>query len=231
MKRSAVREHVIAGVVWIKVMATGGNMTPRTNTFAPQFTVQELRACIDEAHRLRRKVTAHAHGSEGIRVATEAGVDMIEHCSFTSPDGYDYEPADGARIAAAEIGVSPTVSIGYLRWPDDGRRERRAEIMRDMLAQHCNVLMSTDCGIPGVPHEALGAAIKVLADMSGLEPVEALRLATSRSAELLGLPDRGVIAPGRLADLLVVDGDPTQGLAALERVRYVFKGGELVFAA
>ena len=100
-----------------------------------------------------------------------------------------------------------------------------------MIAQGCNVLMSTDCGIPGVPHEALGSAIKVLADMSGLRPVQALRLATSRTAELLGLADRGVIAPGRLADLLVVDGDPTQDLAALERVRYVFKGGELVFAA
>lgn len=229
--RIAVREHVKAGVDWIKVMATGGNMTPRTNTFAPQFTVAELRACIDEAHRLRRKVTAHAHGSEGVRVATEAGVDMIEHCSFTAPGGYDYEPADGARIAAAQIGVSPTISIGYLRWPDDGLRRRRAEIVRDMLAQGCNVLMSTDCGIPGVPHEALGAALKVFSDMAGVRPVEALRLVTSRSAELLGLPDRGLIAPGRLADLLVVDGDPTQELSALERVRYVFKGGELVFAA
>ena len=67
--------------------------------------------------------------------------------------------------------------------------------------------------------------------MASLRPVAALRLATSRSAELLGLPDCGVIAPGRLADLLVVDGDPTQDLTALERVRYVFKGGELVFAA
>ncbi len=229
--RKAVREHVKAGVDWIKVMATGGNMTPRTNTFAPQYTAAELRACIDEAHRLRRKVTAHAHGSEGIRVATEAGVDMIEHCSFTKHGGYDYNPEDGAHIAAAKIGVSPTVSIGYLRWPDDGLRKRRAEVMRDLLAQGCNVLMSTDCGIPGVPHEALGAAIKVLADMAGLKPVEALRLATSRSAELLDLPDRGVIAQGRLADLLVVEGDPTQDLSALERVRYVFKGGELAFAA
>ena len=229
--RKAVREHVKAGVDWIKVMATGGNMTPRTNTFAPQFTVPELRACIEEAHRLRRKVTAHAHGSAGIRLATEAGIDMIEHCSFTTHGGYDYEPADGARIAAAEISVSPTISIGYLRWPDDGLRQRRAEITRDMLAQGCNVLMSTDCGIPGVPHEALGAAIKVLADMSGMAPVEALRLATSTSARLLDLPDRGVIAPGRVADLLIVDGDPTQNLRALERVRYVFKGGELVFAA
>ncbi|MBA4181441.1 MAG: amidohydrolase [Anaerolinea sp.] len=228
--RKAVREHVKAGVDWIKVMATGGNMTPRTNTFAPQFTVAELQACIEEAHRLRRRVTAHAHGSAGVRAAIEAGVDMIEHCSFTKPGGHEYDPTDALRIAAKGIVVSPTVSVGYLRWPDDGLRERRAEILRDILDHGCDVLMSTDCGIPGVPHEALGAAIRVLADMAGLTPVEALKLATSTSARLLGLADRGTIEEGKLADLLVVDGDPLTDLTALDRVRYVFKGGEVVFA-
>lgn len=228
--RKAVREHVKAGVDWIKVMASGGNMTPRTNTFAPQFTVDELRACIEEAHRLRRRVTAHAHGSAGVRTAIEAGVDMIEHCSFTSPDGYEYKSSDAKHIAAKGIAVSPTVSIGYLTWPDDGRRQRRAEIMRDILHHGCDVLMSTDCGIPGVPHEELGAAIKVFADMAHLTPVNALRLATGTSAELLGLADRGVIREGKLADLLVVEGDPLTDLTALQRVRCVFKSGELVFA-
>jgi len=228
--RKAVREHVKAGVDWIKVMASGGNMTPRTNTFAPQFTIDELRACIEEAHRLRRKVTAHAHGSAGVRTAIEAGVDMIEHCSFTKPGGYEYESSDAKHITSKGIVVSPTVSIGYLRWPDDGLRQRRAEIMRDILHHECDVLMSTDCGIPGVPHEALGAAIKVFADMSRLQPVDALRLATGTSAELLDLDDRGVIQIGKLADLVVVEGDPLTDLTALQQVRCVFKGGELVFA-
>ncbi len=228
--RKQVREHVKAGTDWIKVMATGGNMTPRTNTFAPQFTVDELRACIEEAHRLRRKVAAHAHGIEGIRVATEAGVDCIEHCSFTTPGGYEFDQALIDQIAAKGILVSPTISIGFRNWPDDGRREQRGQVLKALLDSGCKVLMSTDCGIPGVPHEALSGGMEVLQELTGYAPVDILRLATSRSAELLELPDRGVIEPGRLADLLVVEGDPTRDLAALGRARYVFKGGEMVFA-
>jgi len=228
--RRAVRERVKAGVDWIKVMATGGNMTPRTNTFAPQFTLDELRACIEEARRLRRPVAAHAHGIEGIRLAVEAGVDAIEHCSFTTPEGYDHDPALIRRIADAGILVSPTVSIGYRRWPDDGRREARAAILRDQVGSGCRIVMSTDCGIPNVPHESLAAGLAVFSELAGTTPVETLRLATSRVAELLRLPDVGVIRAGAIADLLVVEGDPTDNLTDLERVRYVIRGGRIVHA-
>jgi imidazolonepropionase-like amidohydrolase len=229
--RKGVRERVKAGVDWIKVMATGGNMTRGTNTLAPQYTVDELRALVEEAHRLRRRVAAHCHGTAGIRVAVEAGVDMLEHCSFTGRDGIDYDPAVVSAIAAKDIAVSPTVSIGWRNWPDDGRRQQRGAILRDMFAAGCSVVMSTDCGIPGVPHEALAGGMAVLADVAGLSPVETLKLATSRSAALLGLTDRGTIEPGKRADLLVVEGDPTDDLAALDRVRYVIKAGALVFSA
>ncbi|MGB4861567.1 MAG: amidohydrolase family protein [Tepidiformaceae bacterium] len=228
--RRQVREHVKAGTDWIKVMATGGNMTPRTNTFAAQFTVDELRACIEEAHRLRRRVAAHAHGIAGIRVATEAGVDCIEHCSFTAPGGYEFDQPLIDEIAAKGILVSPTVSVGFRRWPDDGRREQRGRVLKALLDGGCRVVMSTDCGIPGVPHEALGGGMEVLQEATDYAPVEILKLATSRSAELLELPDRGAIEPGRLADLVVVEGDPTSDLSALQNVKYVIKGGEVVFA-
>ncbi len=229
--RRQVREHVKAGTDWIKVMATGGNMTPRTNTFAAQFTVDELRACIEEAHRLRRRVAAHAHGVEGIRVATEAGVDCIEHCSFTTPGGYEFDEELIKQIAAKGILVSPTVSIGFRNWPDDGRKEQRGRVLKALLDGGCKVLMSTDCGIPGVPHEALGGGMEVLQEATGYAPVEVLKLATSRSAELLELKDRGVIEPGRLADVVVVEGDPTKDLRALQRVKHVIKGGEIVYSA
>ncbi len=88
--------------------------------------------------------------------------------------------------------------------------------------------MSTDCGIPGVPHEALAGGIEVLAEMVQLPPVEALKLATSGSAELLGLDDRGRLEAGLRADLLVVAGDPITDLGALQRVRCVVLGGEPV---
>jgi imidazolonepropionase-like amidohydrolase len=226
--RRAVREHLKAGVDWIKVMATGGNMTPRTNTLAPQYTVDELAAIVAEAHRVRRRVTAHAHGIEGIRVCVAARVDMIEHCSFSTPGGMELDPALIAEIAVAGIIVSPTVSIGFRNWPDDGRKQRRAEILQELFRANCQVIMSTDCGIPGVPHEALGGALEVITEAARLTPVQALRLATSRSASLLELHDRGTIEPGQAADLLVVEGDPTVDLTALNNVRYVFKGGALM---
>ena len=226
--RRQVREHIKVDVDWIKIMASGGNMTPRTNTFAPQFSVDELRAAIEETHRLRRRITAHAHGTAGIATAVEAGVDMVEHCSFTAPGGYEFDPAVADAIAAKGIVVSPTTSVGYRNWPDDGRKQRRAEIMRELFARGCTVIMSTDCGIPGVPHNALAGGIEVLAEMSGLSPVAALRLATSTSADILGLPDRGAIEPGKAADLLVVEGDPTEKLSDLSRVRHVLRDGALV---
>ncbi|MGE0601838.1 MAG: amidohydrolase family protein [Dehalococcoidia bacterium] len=229
--RRQVREHVKAGTDWIKVMATGGNMTPRTNTFEAQFTVDELRACIEEAHRLRRRVAAHAHGIEGIRVATEAGVDCIEHCSFTTPGGYEFDEDLIGKIAAKGILVSPTVSVGFRNWPDDGRKEQRGRVLKALLDGGCRVLMSTDCGIPNVPHEALGGGMEVLQEATGYPAVEILKLATSRSAELLELKDRGVLAPGRLADVLVVEGDPTRDLGALQHVKHVIKGGEIVYSA
>lgn len=226
--RKAVRARVKAGCDWIKVMATGGNMTRGTNTFEAQYSVEELAAVVEEAHRLRRRVAAHCHGVPGIRNAIEAGVDTLEHCSFTTPAGVERDDALIEKAAARGIAISPTTSIGYRLWTDDGLKAARAALMRAFFAAGAPVLMSTDCGIPNVPHEALAAGMEVLAELGGRTPVEVLRLATSRSAELLGLDDRGVLAPGRLADIVVVEGDPTRDLAALRRVRYVIKGGEVV---
>ena len=227
--RKAVRERVKAGADWIKVMATGGNMTRGTNTLAAQYTIDELRAVVDEARRLKRRVAAHCHGTEGIRVAVEAGVDTLEHCSFTGQGVVDYDPAVTATIVDRGTVVSPTVSVGWRRWPDDGLRQRRGEVLRDMFAQGARFVMSTDCGIPGVPHDALAGGMEVLTEITGLSPVDTLKLATSTSAAELGLTDRGAIALGLLADLVVIDGDPTAGLAALGRVRLVMKGGKVVY--
>jgi len=223
--RTAVREHVKAGVDWIKVMATGGNMTPRTYPTSAQYTVEELAAVVDEAHRLRRKVAAHAHGVPGIRAAALAGVDTVEHCSFTTPGGIALDTEVSALLKAHDVAISPTVSVGFRRWPDDGRRENRAAAIRDMLARGCRFLASTDCGIPGVPHDELWGGMQVMSELAQITPVDVLRMATSGSAAILGLKDRGIIAPGKRADLLVVEGDPAADLTALSRVPAVFKAG------
>ncbi|MFN0095417.1 MAG: amidohydrolase family protein [Dehalococcoidia bacterium] len=226
--RKAVREHVKAGVDWIKVMATGGNMTRGTNTYAAQYSVEELAACVEEAHRLRRRVAAHCHGTEGIRVAVAAGVDSIEHCTFSSPEGIDFDEGLMAEIAEKRIAVSPTVSIGYRLWPDDGLRQRRAAVLSAIAASGAPLIMSTDCGIPRVPHEALAGGMQVLAELAGLAPVDVLRLATSEAAHNLGLRDRGTVAPGQRADLIAVEGDPATDLRALERVRFVMAAGKVI---
>jgi imidazolonepropionase-like amidohydrolase len=180
---------------------------------------------------LRRRVTAHAHGSVGIAVATEAGVDMIEHCSFTTPGGIDFDGAVADAIVAKGIVVSPTVSVGYRNWTDDGMKKRRKQVMQGLFERNCQVMMSTDCGIPGVPHAALAGGMEVIAELGDLSPVDTLKLATSNSATILGLKDRGTLEAGKAADIVVVEGDPTTDLGALRRVRYVLRDGEIVFGA
>ena len=226
--RVAVRTLVKAGVDWIKVMASGGNMTPGSNPYRAQYSIAELTAVVEEAHRLGRRVAAHCHGVEGIRVAVAAGCDTLEHCSFQTPDGATPDDAVIAEIAARGLVVSPTITSAFGQTLGSPRWERRAELLRRIFAAGCRVLMSTDCGIPNTPHAGLAGAIQSLAAAAGLSPVAMLCLATSRSAELLGLDDRGVIAAGRRADLLIVEGDPTVDLAALERVRAVIARGRIV---
>jgi imidazolonepropionase-like amidohydrolase len=227
----AVRERKKAGVDWIKVMASGGNMTPGTNVFAAQYSVEELRAIVTEAHRLGLKVTAHAHGVEGIKAAVATPVDMIEHCSFQTPEGSVKDEAVIEEIARAGIAVSPTITSGFVTFRGQPRWAMRAELTRALIAAGCDVLMSTDCGIPNAPHENLAQAMAVVCELSGLSPVETMKLATSTSARLLDLPDRGTIEAGKRADLLVVEGDPTEDVEALQRVRAVVAGGELAYLA
>ena len=227
----AVRERKKAGVDWIKVMASGGNMTPGTNPLAAQFSVEELRAIVAEAHRLEMQVTAHAHGVEGIKVAVEAPVDMIEHCSFQTLEGPVKEDAVILDIARQGIKVSPTIHRGFGKFRGEARWAMRAELTKALLGAGCKLLMSTDSGIPGAPHEDLAQALAVMQELGGLSAVETMKLATSTAAKHLDLPDRGTIGPGQRADLLVVEGDPTQDLEALQRVRAVVSGGVLVYRA
>jgi imidazolonepropionase-like amidohydrolase len=227
--RIAVRERHRAGVDWIKVMASGGNMTPGTNPFAPQFTVAELAAIVEEAHRLSLRVTAHAHGVEGIRVAVAADVDGIEHCSFQTERGSVKDQALVDEIARRGIVVSPTIVGGLAAAEGTERWDLRADLVRSLWDAGAHMVMSTDCGIPNTPHEDLAFSMELMHRLSGRTPVEVLRLATSTSAELLGLPDRGVVEPGKRADLIAVEGDPTEDLGALRRVRLVMRAGEVVY--
>lgn len=227
--RRGVREHVKRRCDVIKVMATGGHMTPGTNPLAPQFTVQELRAAVEEAHRLEKRLTAHAHATVGIELAVAAGVDGIEHCSFQAGDAIVAPQALIEAIAAAGIAAAltigrapggPAVSPQFER-----QREERRRTVGRMHAAGVKLIVGTDAGIRGVPHDSGVWAIRAFAD-AGLSHYDALRCATAVAADGLGIaPRKGTIAAGKDADLVAVGGDPLADLAAIHDVRAVFRRG------
>jgi imidazolonepropionase-like amidohydrolase len=229
--RRGVREHVKRGADVIKVMATGGHMTPGTNPLAAQFTVTELRAAVEEAHRLDKRLTAHAHATVGIELAVEAGVDGIEHCSFQVGDGLHAEQSLIERIAAQQIAAAPT--IGRPPWSPsppqfEARREARFRIIERMHRAGVKLVTGTDAGIAGVPHDSATWSVRAFAQ-AGLSNVEALRTATSVAADACGVADRkGALAPGKDADMLAVAGNPLTDLDALDAVLAVFRAGRRV---
>jgi len=228
--RRGVRARVKAGVDVIKIMATGGHMTPGTNPRLPQYTVAELRAAVEEAHRLGRLITAHAHGPAGIANAIEAGVDCIEHCSFRVDRGRQPDPDLIQRIAERGIAVSPTVGSAPTTSPGVSTlAESFLPILADMHRAGVRLIGGSDAGVsPGKPHNVLPYSVAFLG-RAGLTNVEALAAATSIGAEACGIADhKGTIKPGKDADIVAVEGDPTRDLGALLNVRAVFRGGRRV---
>jgi len=224
--RRSVRAHVKAGVDVLKVMATGGHMTHGTNPGLPQYTVGEIRAAVEEAHRLDRQVTAHAHGPTGISNVVEAGVDCIEHCSFRVGGSRQPDPHLIDAIASRGIFVSPTV--GTLT-PGGPLMESFVPILSDMHRAGVRLVASTDAGIsPAKPHDVLPRGI-IFLTRAGLSNAQALMAATSVAAEACGIDQRkGTLAPGKDADLLAVGGDPLRDTNALLDVRAVYRGGVVV---
>ena len=226
--RRGVRARVKQGVDVIKVMATGGHMTRGTNPLVPQYTVAELAAAVEEAHRLGRKVTAHAHGATGIARAVEVPVDGLEHCSFQVEGGIHAEQELIERIAEQRIAVCPTVGrpAGRPSPPEfEARREARMRVLERMHAAGAVLVGGTDAGISGVPHDSLPYGVQVLADV-GLSHAQALAAATSVAAAACDLADhKGILTPGMDADVLAVGGNPLDSLAALHDVRAVFRAG------
>jgi imidazolonepropionase-like amidohydrolase len=215
-------------------MASGGQLTPGTRQELPQFTVEELRAAVDEAHRLGLPVTAHAHAAQGIRNAVEAGVDGLEHASFWSADGID-EPGDMIEVIArkrivvgATVGLVPIPGVT----PPAAVLKRMPFVMantRRMQQAGVRVVAGTDAGIaPMKPHDALRYAVPQLVNF-GMTVADVLMTVTSVAAEICGLGHRkGRIAVGYDADILAVEGDPTHDPGAIHRICAVYRTGNLI---
>lgn len=231
--RAAVREHADRGVDVIKVMATGGELTPGTFSHEVSYGMPELRALAEEAHRLGLPITAHAHASAGIANVAAAGFDMVEHCSFITADGAAIDEAVLEAIQRSGMIISAT--LGAL--PGFPVPPRIAAVLPQLMVVFSRVreagltiVCSSDAGIgPPKPHDVLPYAAAMMVEMNGYAPVEALRAVTSVAAEALRLGDRkGRLAPGFEADLLAVQGDPLIDINALRYVSAVFRAGQRV---
>ncbi|SNY28146.1 amidohydrolase family protein [Paractinoplanes atraurantiacus] len=232
--RRAVRERAERGADLVKVMTSGGVMTPGTDIRACQFSLGELRAVVDEAHRLGLPVTAHAHALAAVEQCVAAEVDGIEHCSCLTAGGMVTPPELAAAIAAAGIVVGPTLghdldALAALPPALMALAERVGVTLEQRLAQigelHAagvSFVSGVDSGInPVKRHGLLPTAIVELV-AAGVTPAAALASATSKAAEVCGLADRtGRLRAGLQADLLIVDGDPTTDITAIQATRMV----------
>ena len=232
--RAAVREHVERGVDVIKIMASGGTMTPGTRQEVAQFPAGVLRAAVQEAHLLGLVVTAHAHGTQAIRDAVDAGVDGMEHVSFWSAEGVD-EPGDLIELIA-ERGITVGATVGIRPVPGDApppavvsRLPLILENTRRLVEAGARIVAGTDAGIgQGKPHDVCRFAMPQLRDL-GMDAAQALRAVTSVAAHVCGLSDRkGRVAAGFDADLLAVDGDPLTDPEAVHRISAVYHNGRAV---
>ncbi|HEV8383847.1 MAG TPA: amidohydrolase family protein, partial [Candidatus Acidoferrales bacterium] len=229
--RRAVRIAHKYGADVIKVCATGGVLSLTDAVDTPQLTQAELDALVDEAHALRLKVAAHAHGAEGARRAIRAGVDSIEHGTFLDDEALDLMKSRGTVLIPtmmAAQGLRERLQTPNA-FPPAIEVKARAAIaaldatIRKAIAKGVKIGFGTDAVV--YPHGRNAEEFHQLVD-HGMKPVEALRAGMSVDAELLGIADRvGTLETGKFADVIAVPGDPLRDIRVTEKVFFVMKEG------
>jgi imidazolonepropionase-like amidohydrolase len=237
--RRGVRTLVKHGVDCIKLMGSGGNATPGSNPEAAQYDAAGFRAVADDAHRLGKKVAAHVHGVGAIRMAVDAGIDTLEHVPFRAHGGIEYDPRIVDDIVRRDLIVSLAMPATWYRLRAEDMREARShpghlwearyDTIRRMRAAGVKLVVSSDAGSTGTRIDELALLMEFLVKGVQLPAADVLYGATGLAAEALGLADRlGTLEPGKLADLVVVDGDPLADISALQCIHTVVKGGEVL---
>jgi imidazolonepropionase-like amidohydrolase len=228
-----VRQVIKYGADLIKICATGGVLSHGDNPQASAYTQEELKAIVTDAHRLGRKVAAHAHGAQGILWASQAGVDSIEHGSYIDDAAIAEMKKNGTYLvptlyladwflANAERLHVPVELIGKGKEVMSVARKNEAHA----FASGVKVAFGTDAAV--YPHGLNAHEFAVMVKL-GLTPLQSIQAATINAADLLGWSDKiGAIEAGKWADIIAVDGDPLQDVTTLERVKFVMKGGEVV---
>lgn len=222
--RAAVRLACREGSDLIKIMASGGISTAGSTVLAPEFTDAELAAVMDEAHRRGRKVAAHGHGGPGVAAAVRAGVDSIEHGLFLTMEDVALMVTHGTYLvvtAGSFYVIRDDPAVPQFQKDKVGSAiDAHREMLSRTVGSGLKIAVGTDEN-----HGKLWFEIQLLHEV-GYEPLAAIAAATSAAADLLGLADRiGTIEPGKVADVIQVDGDPLSDLTRLKDVRAVLKGG------
>lgn len=228
--RAAVRERSRRGCEVVKVMASGGHLTPGSNPHLSQYTLDELRLVADEAHQLGLLAAAHAHGSGAIADAVDAGFDTIEHVTFFTEAGVRADPRTIERIVQRQVVVSATLGMVEGKGgPPPAVAAHVGTIKANLSALHragARIVVGSDAGVgPAKPHGVLPHGVCALTEI-GMTNAEALRAVTTVAADACGLAGRkGRIVPGADADLIVVGGNPLSDIRAIHAVRAVLRSG------
>jgi imidazolonepropionase-like amidohydrolase len=226
-----VRYQIKYGATVIKTCATGGVLSEGDAVGATQYTFEELKAMVDEATKLERKVAAHAHGTEGIKLAVRAGVASIEHGSFLDEEGARMMVERGTylvpTLSAAEA-VERAAKNGVLK----GLRAEKAlaaaasvrRAIKIAVANKVLIAFGTDAGV--IPHGTNAREFFLLVDWGGMTNMEAIQAGTLSAAKLLGWDKNlGSLTAGKWADIVAVKGDPLKDIHAMEKVSFVMKNG------
>ena len=230
--RKKVRENIKYGADVIKLLATAGVLSEEESVGAPQYTLEEMKAIVDEAHLWGKRVAAHAHGTEGIKLAIRAGVTSIEHASFIDDEGIALAKEHGTWLVPDIYNDDYILAeYGRIGFPEKilakerlvGRTQR--ENFTKAVKAGCKIAYGTDAGV--YPHGWNGKQFFHMVKW-GMTPMQAVQSATTVAADLLGWKDKvGQLAPGSYADLVAVKGDPLADVTVLEHVDFVMKGGEI----
>jgi imidazolonepropionase-like amidohydrolase len=228
--RKAAREQLDHGADWIKVYMTHRSWTDKRGNLVsqPTMTVEELRAIVDEAHGWQKKVACHAYNGIGLQRALDGGCDSIEH-------GLDIADAQIQQMSRQGTWYCPTLAVYYTDWgPADtaaGKRDRARAAVHEVsfkkaLAAHLKIVFGTDIG--GIPwSEPIAQEFPRMVEF-GMSPMEAIKSATSRAAEMLQMKGEiGVLAPGAYADVIAVSSDPLKDITALGHVTFVMHDGAI----
>lgn len=224
----AVRYQIKHGAKVIKICATAGVLSFEGPVGAQQLSEEEMRAIVQEATRHGLRVAAHAHGTEGILAAVRAGVASIEHGSILNDEAIALMKAKGTFLvptAYLQTAIDTTALPPAIRAKMRILIPLAQESHRRAIRAGVKVAFGTDAAVYPHGDNAHEFAMYV---RYGMKPIEAIRTATLNAIELLGVSDRGEIAPGKLADLIAVRGNPLEDVTVLQRVTFVMKGGEVV---